>query len=51
MKTTPHKVLFVRIDPALYKRLQALAKAERRSVNAQVEHMLAGLLQKKGTDV
>jgi len=50
MKRTPHKVLLVRVSPALHKALKATAKAEHRSMSAQIEHMLAErLLPKKGT--
>ena len=52
MKTTPHKTLVLRLSPALVKALKAAATAEHRSVNAQVEHMLAERLlpqPKKGS--
>jgi hypothetical protein len=41
MKTTPHKTLILRVSPALVRALKAAAKADHRSVNSLVEHVLA----------
>ena len=52
MKTTPHKVLILRLRPALVQALKAQAKREDRSVNWIVERDLAAIyLPKKGKAV
>jgi len=41
VKTTPYANLTLRISPGLKRALERAAKAEHRSLNAQVEHILS----------
>lgn len=45
---TERKAFLMRIDPALWEALEALAQRELRSVNAQVEFMLRESLAQRG---
>ena len=51
MKTTPHKMLLLRLKPTLVRALKAQAKREDRSVNWIVERDLSAIYLKKGTRV
>jgi hypothetical protein len=42
------KAFLLRIDPALWSALEALAQRELRSVNAQIEFMLRDALARRG---
>lgn len=42
------KAFLLRIDPALWSALEALAQRELRSVNAQIEYMLRDALARRG---
>lgn len=42
------KALLLRIDPALWQAIEALAQRELRSVNAQIEFMLRESLARRG---
>ncbi|HQU48280.1 MAG TPA: hypothetical protein PLM09_03970 [Casimicrobiaceae bacterium] len=43
------KAFLLRIDPALWASLEALARRELRSVNAQIEFILRDALARRGT--
>ena len=43
----PRKSFLLRVDPQLWKELEAWAQAELRSVNGQVEYLLAQAVQKR----
>lgn len=42
------KRFLLRIDPALYRQLAAMAAQELRSVNGQIEYMLKDAVRKRG---
>ncbi|MEO6748220.1 MAG: hypothetical protein ABI294_01375 [Casimicrobiaceae bacterium] len=48
MTMAQRKAFLLRIDPALWTALEALAQRELRSVNAQVEFMLRECLARRG---
>ncbi len=47
----PRKSFLLRISPALYESLEALAQQEMRSVNGQIEFLLREAVRKRGRPV
>jgi hypothetical protein len=47
----PRKPFLLRISPALYESLEALAQQEMRSVNGQIEYLLKEAVRKHGRPV
>jgi hypothetical protein len=47
----PRKSFLLRISPALYESLEALAQQEMRSVNGQIEYLLKEAVRKRGRSV
>ncbi|MFC4159182.1 hypothetical protein [Chitinimonas lacunae] len=51
MASPGKKAFALRIDPALWQALEALAARELRSVNGQIEYLLREALTRRGIDV
>jgi hypothetical protein len=47
----PRKSFLLRISPALYESLEALAQQEMRSVNGQIEYLLKEAVRQRGRKV
>lgn len=47
MAAEERKAFLLRVDPALWKELEAWAAAELRSVNGQIEYLLRDAVQKR----
>ncbi len=47
----PRKSFLLRISPALYDSLEALAQQEMRSVNGQIEYLLKEAVRKRGRSI
>ena len=50
MKTSPHKAVLLRLDPEVHEAMAGIAKAEKRSITAQVEMILEAYLEKVADD-
>ena len=46
-ESTPKKPFLLRLPPALFEHLRALAEREMRSVNAQIEYLLAEAVRRR----
>jgi hypothetical protein len=47
----PRKSFLLRISPALFESLEALAQQEMRSVNGQIEYLLKDAVQRRGRTI
>jgi hypothetical protein len=47
----PRKSFLLRISPALYESLEALAQQEMRSVNGQIEYLLKEAVRRRGRTI
>jgi hypothetical protein len=51
MKSSTPKKFLLRINPALYDAIEALAQQEMRSVNGQIEYLLKDAVRKHGRSI